>query len=405
MDTTGISFIDELELEEKCIFMRVDFNVPLDADGNITDETRIKAALPSIDYALEHGEKLILASHLGRPRGTRKPELSLEPVAIRLAEMLDTEVILPEENIDRIVPTLVDELRTGHVVLLENLRFNAGEKSGDAEYAEWLASLADVYINDAFGVSHRKHASVYQMVQHFGRGTKAAGFLIQKEIKELNKLLENPRKPFVALMGGAKVSDKIGVLTSLLDKVDKVLIGGAMAYTFLKSQGVEVGHSMVEEDQLETASSILEDAKRRGKEILLPRDHLAAKSFDVTSADDVITTPSEAIQNDLLGLDIGPHTVEAYRRVVSEAGTVFWNGPMGVFENELFAQGTFGVARALAESSAYSVVGGGDSAAAIQDVGLSRQIDHVSTGGGASLEFLEENPLPGIEALRLNHPF
>lgn len=405
MDTTGISFINELDLDEKTVFMRVDFNVPLNADRSIADDTRIRAALPSIDYAVEHAEKLILASHLGRPSGARDANLSLEPVAVALADLLDTEVILPEENTDRVVPTLIEEMRHGHVMLLENLRFHPGEKSGNAEFAEWLASLADVYINDAFGAAHRKHSSVYQMVRHFGRGTKAAGFLIEREIRELANLLESPRRPFVALMGGAKVSDKLGVLTSLISRVDSILIGGAMAYTFLKARGVDVGNSRVESDQIETALQILETAERHNKTILLPVDHITAKSLDVTSADDVVVTSSNSIENDHLGLDIGPQTVRSYSDVISKAGTVFWNGPMGVFENELFANGTNEVANALASSSAYSVVGGGDSASAIRQAGLTKSIDHVSTGGGASLQFLEETPLPGIEALRLNHPF
>lgn len=405
MDTTGISFVSDLELDERSVFMRVDFNVPLNSDGTIADDTRIRAALPSIDYVLEHAEKLILASHLGRPGGKRDPALSLEPVAVVLADLLDTEVILPEENTDRVVPTLIEELRPGHVVLLENLRFNSGEKSGDADFSEWLASLADVYVNDAFGAAHRRHASVYQMVQHFGRGTKAGGFLMQREIRELGNLMSEPRRPFVAVMGGSKVSDKIGVLTSLIEHVDTVLVGGAMAYTFLKAQGVEVGNSMVETDLLETAGDILEAAERANKAIHLPSDHSAAKSFDVHRADDVVVTPSQSIENGLLGLDIGPHTVESFCDIIRGAGTVFWNGPMGVFENELFANGTMAVAKTLAASSAYSVVGGGDSASAIRQSGLTKEIDHVSTGGGASLEYLEDVPLPAIEALRLNHPF
>ncbi len=406
MDTTGIQFINELELEGKTVFMRCDFNVPLDADQNITDDARILAAMPSIDYALENGAKLVLASHLGRPKGEVVPSMSMEPVAERLAEILDVEVMLPEDNSDhRMVQTLIDDLKENQVVLLENLRFNPGEKKGDSEFANWLASLADVYINDAFGVAHRAHASVYTMVKHFGRGAKAAGFLMKREIEALGGLLDSPKRPFVSVMGGAKVSDKIGILTTLLDEVDEVLIGGAMAYTFLKAQGVEVGASMVEEEHIETAKSILAKAKMAKKTIHLPVDHLIAKQFNVTSADEVATTEGNAIPEGWMALDIGPKTVDIYKRVVNEAGTVFWNGPMGVFESEFFANGTMSVAHALAESNAVSVVGGGDSAAAIRKAGLIDRITHVSTGGGASLELVEGKPLPGIEALRNNHPF
>ncbi len=405
MDTTGISFIDQLELAEKKVFMRVDFNVPLDSNGKITDETRINAALPTIKYALEKGAQLILASHLGRPKGKVDLKYSMEPVAVRLAELLSLEVVLPEDPTDRVVKTLLDGMKPGQIIMLENLRFNPGEEKGDPEFAKYLASLAEVYVDDAFGAVHRKHASVYQMVEHFRRGKKGAGFLIKKEIEALSVLMNKPARPFVAVMGGAKVSDKIGVLTSLVDRVDEVLIGGAMAYTFLAAQGIDVGTSKVEVDHIDTAKQILERAVKLGKRILLPVDHMTAARFDADKQSEVSTTASGAISAGMMGLDIGPRTLDLYRGVIETAGTVFWNGPMGVFENPLFERGTLGVAQAMATTSAFTVVGGGDSAAAAEKAGITDSVDHVSTGGGAALELIEGKALPGIEALRLNHPF
>lgn len=403
MDTTGILFVDQLALDENSVvFMRVDFNVPQDDDRNITDDARIRAALPSIRYVLDTGAKLILASHLGRPKGDRT-QFSMEPVGARLAELADVEVLIPEELYGDQVLDGIEHLKKDQVILLENLRFDPGETKGDAELARNLASLANFYVNDAFGAAHRKHASVYQMVEHFDRKHKAAGFLIKKEIEALGAL-DQPKRPFVAVMGGAKVSDKIAILENLIDKVDAILVGGAMAYTFLKAQGHPVGNSLVEDDQLDTALNILKRAKRGNKTFELPIDHLVAQDMGVDKPDDVHYAEGE-IGEQLVGFDIGPKTIARYRQIIAEAGTVFWNGPMGVFEHGLFANGTLEIAKCIAASSAFSVVGGGDSASAVKVAGVEDQIDHVSTGGGASLEFVEGKPLPGIEALRANHPF
>lgn len=405
MDTTGIKFIDELELEDKRVFIRCDFNVPLDDEGNITDDARIQAALPTIKRALNEGAKVILASHLGRPKGKVNPKLSMQPVGTRLAEILKREVILPEDLVDPHNHHLIEHLRpNSQLVLLENLRFHPGEKKNDPQFAKSLASLADVYINDAFGTAHRAHASTYGIVEHFGgpKQRKAGGFLIRREIEHLGGLLQKPQKPFYAIMGGAKVSDKLGVLLSLIDRVQGVIIGGAMAYTFLKAQGHQIGASRVEEALIDKAREILSKAKARGITIALPQDHIVVNDFndeDGTITDDV------NIPEGKMGLDIGPKTQQHYSELIQDAAVVFWNGPMGVFERDAFAQGTFAVAHAIARSKAKSVVGGGDSASAVKTANLLDQITHVSTGGGASLEFVEGRPLPGVEALRTNHPF
>ncbi len=405
MDTTGIQFLEQMALDDEAIvFMRVDFNVPLDDDGNVLDDARIVGALPSIKHVLATGAKLVLASHLGRPKGAPDPKYTLEPAGAKLAELLDLEVHMPQEWYGDEVVDGIERLRRNQIVMLENLRFHPGETEGDAEFAAGLASIATHYVNDAFGTAHRKHASVYQMVEHFRRGRTACGFLIQKELQSLGRLQLNPTRPFVAVMGGAKVSDKITILETLIDKVDTVLVGGAMAYTFLKAQGHEVGSSLVEDDQLETATAILTRARRQNKRIELPSDHVVASGLKVERADEV-STVTGAIPDGLAGLDIGPATRQHYASIIADAATVFWNGPMGVFEHPMFADGTVEVARALAASKAFSVVGGGDSASAIKVAGVEDQIDHVSTGGGASLEFIEGKPLPGIEALRANHPF
>ncbi len=399
MDTTGILFIDDIDLNEKVVFLRVDFNVPLDGK-EITDETRIDAALPTIRYAMENGAKLVLASHLGRPQGKKNKHLRMEVVAKRLAEILEVEVIVPEEIEEGIIKTLIKGLKSNQIILLENLRFNPGEKSGDLEFAKRLASLADVYINDAFGAVHRKHSSVYQMVEYFRRGSLGAGFLVKKEIEELSKL-GRPAHPFVAVMGGAKVSDKITALENLLvDKVDILLIGGAMAYTFLKAQGKAVGNSLVENEQIDLAKNIIKIAKQKRKKIYFPVDHIVADSIDAAQAQSVETIPA-----DKAAFDIGPKTIAIYVEHIAKAKTVFWNGPMGVFERDIFSNGTMKIAEAIASSDAFTIVGGGDSAAAVAKAGVGDRIDHVSTGGGASMEFVEGKALPGIDALRPNHPF
>lgn len=411
MDTTGIKFIDEIKLEGKKVFIRVDFNVPMNEKGEITDETRIEAAIPTIAYALEQGARVILASHFGRPKGKRVESMSLEPVAARLAKLIDTntllqdvEVVFPEDCIGEHVKELANDLKPHRqVLLLENLRFHAAEEAGDEDFARQLAGLADIYINDAFGAAHRAHASVYKIAKFFDRNHKAAGFLMKSEIQGLS-ILDQPERPFLAIMGGAKVSDKIAVLENLLERVDEVIIGGAMAYTFLKAQGVEIGASRVENDYIDKALDILAKAKRRNVRFHLPVDHIVAPRFDAT-AEEVDSTFGQEIPSEMMALDIGRKTIGAYQDVIDRSKTIFWNGPMGVFEREEFARGTMAIAHAVAESGAVTVIGGGDSVSAIHQAGVADKVTHVSTGGGASLELLEGRALPGIEALRANYPF
>ena len=389
--------IDQLDLAGKRVFIRVDFNVPIDARGTVADDARIRAALPTIRHALSHRARVILASHLGRPKGdpSDRTKFSLEPAAQRLSELLGQDVILADDCIGDGVRKMVKDLKEGQVLLLENLRFHPGEEANEEAFARELAGLCDVWVNDAFGTAHRAHASTAGMARFVPE--KAAGFLIQKEVEYLSQVLGSPRKPFVAVLGGAKVSDKIKVLDSLLAKADALCVGGAMAYTFLKAQGVAVGKSRVEADKLDTARHIMEKARARGVEVLLPVDHVCALEAAETARREVVDGP--AIPEGLVGLDIGPKTLDRYRQKILAAGTVFWNGPMGLFEQKPWAEGTFGVARAMAESGAVTVVGGGDSAAAVEQAGLVAKMKHVSTGGGASLEFVEGRALPGIKVL------
>jgi phosphoglycerate kinase len=391
-----IRYIDDMQLTGKRVFIRVDFNVPLEG-RRITDDTRIREALPTIQKALELGGKVILASHLGRPKGV-EPKLSLEPAASRLSELLGGkhEVILADDCVGDGVRKLVKDQKEGQVLMLENLRFHKEEEANDESFARELASFADVYINDAFGTAHRAHASTAGMVPHVKE--KGAGLLMRKELEYLGGAIKNPAKPFVAILGGSKVSDKIKVIESLLPKVDALLVGGAMAYTFLKAQGIEVGKSRTEEDKLPMAARLLEAAQRLKTSLVLPIDHIC--STELGDKGPLREIPDRAIPADLLGLDIGPKTRTLYAEHIRNAKTVVWNGPMGMFEVPRYAVGTRAVAEAMvANKGAVTIVGGGDSAAAVNEMGLGVKLSHVSTGGGASLEFLEGRELPGVKAL------
>ena len=386
--------LDDLDLQGRRVLVRVDFNVPLDDDGNVTDDTRIRAALPTIRAITKGGGKAILMSHLGRPKGEADPKYSLQPVAAHLEKLLDQDVRFAETTTGADVRQAVKSLPEGGVLLLENTRFNAGETKNDDGFSADLADLADVYVNDAFGSAHRAHASTEGVTRHVDQA--AMGYLLEREVDYLGKLLEAPEHPYVAVLGGAKVSDKIGVIEALLDRVDSLLVGGAMSYTFLKALGHEVGASRVEEDKLDVAKDLYERAD--GK-IKLPSDHVAAETF---ANDAEHRTVQGDIPDGLMGLDIGPETIRTYREALLEAKTVVWNGPMGVFEMSNFAKGTFAIAETLAEATdqgALTVVGGGDSVAAITQAGYEDDVSHVSTGGGAMLEFLEGKTLPGVAAL------
>jgi len=387
--------LKDLDSKGKRVFVRVDFNVPLDDSGSIRDDTRIKAALPTINFLLEQGARLIIASHLGRPKGKFLPELSLKPVAKRLSELISREVTLAPDVIGDEVNTLKRKLQEGQVLVLENVRFYSEETANDEDFARKLAQEVDYYVNDAFGACHRAHASVVAITRFVEKS--AAGFLVEKEVDYLSKVVHSPQKPFVAVLGGAKVSDKIPVIESLLTKADTILIGGAMAYTFFKAQGNDVGRSLVEEDMIELAASILNKTKEKNIKFHLPSDHIIAAEADAEAKPQTID--SFPLPSETMALDIGPKTIEDYAEIIAGAKTVFWNGPMGVFEIDQFSHGTTKIAEAVASSGALSIIGGGDSVAAVYKAGVADKISHISTGGGASLEFVANETLPGIEAL------
>jgi phosphoglycerate kinase len=394
----GILSIRDLPIENKRLFLRVDFNVPMDGD-RVTDDTRIREALPTIKHAMERGAKVILASHLGRPKKGPDPKYSLVPAGHKLAELLQAEVHVPEDCVGDAAKKVVYDLREGQVCLLENLRFHPEEEKDDAAFAEQLKSLCDVYVDDAFGSVHRAHASVHALPKMMRE--RGCGFLLEKEIAALGNLVLKPEKPYVAILGGAKVSDKIAVVEALLQQVDALIVGGAMANTFLAATGKDMKKSLVEGDKLALARTIVENARDKGVALVLPVDAVVAKSIDAPSG---TTCSVDAIPEGEMMLDIGPKSVELFAKRFADAKSVFWNGPMGLFEKEPFSAGTFGLARALAASKAFTVVGGGDSAAAVHAAGeeVAKGMKHISTGGGASLELIEGKKLPGIEVLRSN---
>jgi phosphoglycerate kinase len=386
--------VKDVDVKGKRVFCRVDFNVPMQ-EGRVTDDTRIRAALPTIQYLVDQGAKVILASHLGRPKGKVNEEMRLTPVAARLSELLGKDVKKVDEAYGESVQTLIAGMNEGEVLLLENVRFYPGEEKNDPELAKSFAELADVYVNDAFGAAHRAHASTEGIAKHI---PAVSGFLMEKELEVLGKALSNPERPFTAIIGGAKVKDKIDVIDNLLEKVDNLIIGGGLAYTFIKANGHEIGKSLLEEDKIDLAKSFMEKAKAKGVNFYMPVDAIIANEFSPTAQTQEVDI--EAIPSDWQALDIGPQTAAIYKDVIQNSKLVIWNGPMGVFEFEAFANGTKAVAQALADANdTYSVIGGGDSAAAVEKFNLADQMSHISTGGGASLEFMEGKALPGVVAL------
>ncbi len=386
--------IKDIDLKGKKVFVRCDFNVPMDKEQNITDNTRIVAALPTIKYLLEQGCKVILASHLGRPKGEFKPEFSLKPVSKELSRLLNKEVIMAEDVIGKDAKTKAENLKEGEILLLENVRFHREETDNDPEFAKELASMAEVYVNDAFGAAHRAHASTAGIAAYL---PAVSGFLIEKELEVLGNAINNPERPFMAILGGAKVSDKIGVIDSLLDKVDTLMIGGGMAYTFFKAQGYNVGNSLCEVEKTGLALEAMEKAKAKGVKLMLPVDTKIGKEFDPNTESKTVAWTE--IPDGWEGFDIGEKTIEMFKEELQKAKTVIWNGPVGLFEFDQFAIGTNAIAKTLAELDATTIIGGGDSGAAVEKAGLADKMTHISTGGGASLEFLEGKKLPGIECL------
>ena len=393
MDALNKKTVEDLEVSGKRVLVRCDFNVPL-KDGVITSDKRIVASLPTIKYLIDNNAKVILCSHLGRPKGEFKPEFSLAPVAVRLSELLGKEVKMATDVVGESAQSLAASLNDGDVMIIENVRFHKEETKNDPEFSKKLADLADLYVNDAFGSAHRAHSSTTGVADYI---PAACGYLIQKEINFIGGALANPKRPLVAILGGAKVSDKIGVITNLLDKCDTIIVGGGMAYTFMKSLGHNIGTSLLEADRVEDAKNMMETAKAKGVNFLIPVDNKVGKEYDPNT--EAMVVNSDDIPEGWMGLDIGPKTQELFANAIKGSGTVIWNGPMGVSEWENFAQGTIAVATAVAESGAISIIGGGDSAAAVQKLGFADKMSHISTGGGASLEFLEGKELPGIVAL------
>ncbi|WP_313756973.1 phosphoglycerate kinase [Tissierella sp.] len=388
--------LKDLDFAGKKVLVRCDFNVPMDEEGRITDDIRIKSSLPTINYLVEKGAKVILMSHLGRPKGEPNKKHTLEPVAKRLRELLNKKVIFAQDDfvVSDMVKKQVDAMKDGDILLLENTRFRKEEEKNEENFAKDLASLGELYVNDAFGTSHRAHASNVGVSTYL---PSAVGFLVEKEISIMGKALESPERPFIAILGGAKVSDKIGVIENLINKVDTIIVGGGMAYTFLKAQGYEIGKSLLEEDKIDLAKELLQKAKDNNVRLLLPVDVVVAREFKNDTEFKAVKI--EDIPNDMMGLDIGEESIKLFSNIIKEAKTIVWNGPMGVFEMENFAKGTYAIAKAMAESDGITIVGGGDSASAVEKSGYADKMIHISTGGGASLELLEGKILPGIESI------